>query len=264
MWKTVPVWNRRRKFKEKIMLHGKTAVVTGGSRGIGKAIALRLAESGADIAIVYAGNEAAATETCALIREQGVKAEAYRCDISDIAQTESLVKSVLEKFGGIDVLVNNAGIVKDGLLFSMTEEDFDQVIDTNLKGAFHMIKYCYRQFVKKRSGRIINITSVSGITGNAGQANYSSAKAGMIGLTKTVARELAGRNVTCNAIAPGFIDTDMTDVLGEKVKEAAVASIPLKRMGTARDIANLTAFLASDEAGYITGEVIKIDGGLCM
>lgn len=246
------------------MLQGKTAVVTGGSRGIGKAIALRLAESGADIAIVYAGNEAAAAETCELIRQQGRKAAAFRCDISDFAQTEKLVADITGEFGGIDILVNNAGIVKDGLLLSMTESDFDQVLDTNLKGAFHMIKHTYRQFMKRRSGRIINISSVSGIMGNAGQANYASAKAGMIGLTKTVARELAGRNVTCNAIAPGFIDTDMTAALPDKVKEAAVAAIPLKRMGTARDIANLAAFLADDEAGYITGEVIKIDGGLCM
>jgi 3-oxoacyl-(acyl-carrier-protein) reductase len=246
------------------MLKGKTAVITGGSRGIGKAIALKMAECGADVAVVYAGNEAAAQETCGQIRQQGVKAEAYRCDISDFAQTEALVKSILAEFGGIDILVNNAGIVKDSLLLSMPEADFDQVIDTNLKGAFNMIKHTYRNFMKKRGGRIINITSVSGITGNAGQANYSSAKAGLIGLTKSVARELAARNVTCNAIAPGFIETDMTAALGDKVKETAVASIPLKRMGTPEDIANLAAFLASDGAGYITGEVIKIDGGLCM
>lgn len=246
------------------MLKGKTAVITGGSRGIGKAIALRFAEDGADVAIVYAGNETAAAETCELIREQGVKAEAFRCDVSDFAQTKILVKSILDEFGGIDILVNNAGITKDALLFSMAEADFDRVIATNLKGAFNMIKHTYRQFMKNRSGRIINITSVSGIMGNAAQANYSSAKAGMIGLTKSVARELAGRNVTCNAIAPGFIDTEMTATLGEKVIEASVAAIPLKRMGTAREIANLAAFLASDEAGYITGEVIKIDGGLCM
>jgi len=246
------------------MLNGKTAVITGGSRGIGKAIALRMAESGADIAIVYAGNETAAAETCELIRQQGVKAVAFRCDISNFEETQELVSSILTEFGGIDILVNNAGIVKDSLLLSMKESDFDQVIATNLKGSFNMIKHTYRQFMKKRSGRIINITSVSGITGNAGQANYASAKAGLIGLTKTVARELAGRNVTCNAIAPGFIDTDMTAVMGDKIKETAIAAIPLKRMGTPRDIANLAAFLADDEAGYITGEVIKIDGGLCM
>ena len=246
------------------MLKGKTAVVTGGSRGIGKAISLRLAESGANIAVVYAGNEAAAAETCEQIRQQGGKAAAFRCDVSDFAQTEKLVSDITGEFGGIDILVNNAGIVKDALLLSMTEADFDKVLDTNLKGAFNMIKHTYRQFMKRRSGRIINITSVSGIVGNAGQANYASAKAGMIGLTKSVARELAGRNVTCNAIAPGFVDTDMTATLADKVKEAAIAAIPMKRMGTARDIANLAAFLADEEAGYITGEVIKIDGGLCM
>ena len=246
------------------MLKGKTAVITGGSRGIGKAIALRMAESGADVAIVYAGNETAATETCEQIRQQGVKAASFRCDISNFEETQELVNSILTEFGGIDILVNNAGIVKDSLLLSMKESDFDQVIATNLKGSFNMIKHTYRQFMKKRSGRIINITSVSGITGNAGQANYTSAKAGLIGLTKTVARELASRNVTCNAIAPGFIDTDMTAVMGDKIKETAIATIPLKRMGTPRDIANLAAFLADDEAGYITGEVIKIDGGLCM
>lgn len=246
------------------MLNGKTAVVTGGSRGIGKAIALRLAEDGADIAVVYAGNEAAANETCESIRQLGRKAAAFCCDVSDFAQTERLVADITAEFGGIDILVNNAGITRDGLILSMTEEDFDRVVDTNLKGAFNMIKHTYRQFMKKRSGRIINITSVSGIMGNAGQANYSSAKAGMIGLTKTAARELAARNVTCNAIAPGFIDTEMTAVLSDKVKDAAVASIPMKRMGSPRDIANLAAFLAGDEAGYITGEVIRIDGGLCM
>lgn len=246
------------------MLNGKTAVVTGGSRGIGKAIALRLAEDGADIAVVYAGNEAAANETCESIRQLGRKAAAFCCDVSDFAQTERLVADITAEFGGIDILVNNAGITRDGLILSMTEEDFDRVVDTNLKGAFNMIKHTYRQFMKKRGGRIINITSVSGIMGNAGQANYSSAKAGMIGLTKTAARELAARNVTCNAIAPGFIDTEMTAVLSDKVKDAAVASIPMKRMGSPRDIANLAAFLAGDEAGYITGEVIRIDGGLCM
>lgn len=246
------------------MLNGKTAVVTGGSRGIGKAIALRLAEDGADIAVVYAGNEAAANETCESIRQLGRKAAAFCCDVSDFAQTEHLVADITAEFGGIDILVNNAGITRDGLILSMTEEDFDRVVDTNLKGAFNMIKHTYRQFMKKRCGRIINITSVSGIMGNAGQANYSSAKAGMIGLTKTAARELAARNVTCNAIAPGFIDTEMTAVLSDKVKDAAVASIPMKRMGSPRDIANLAAFLAGDEAGYITGEVIRIDGGLCM
>lgn len=246
------------------MLTEKTAVITGGSRGIGRAIALKMAQSGANIAIVYAGNEAAAKEACGQIEDLGVKAKAYRCDVSDFSQAEQTVSAIIGEFGGIDILVNNAGIVRDGLMLSMKEEDFDAVLDTNLKGAFHMIKHTYRQFMKKRCGRIINITSVSGITGNAGQSNYSSAKAGMIGLTKSVAKELAGRNITCNAIAPGFIDTDMTAALSDQLKQAAVAAIPMKRMGSPEDIANLAAFLASDEAGYITGEVMKVDGGLCM
>ncbi len=246
------------------MLKGKTAVVTGGSRGIGKAIALKLAQEGADVAVLYAGNEAAAQETCSLTGQCGVTAKAYRCDVADDRQTKETVAAILSDFGGIDILVNNAGVVRDGLILSMKEEDFDTVVNTNLKGAFHMIKHTYRHFMKKRSGRIINITSVSGITGNAGQANYSSAKAGLIGLTKSTAKELAARNVTCNAIAPGFIDTDMTAALTDKVREAAVEAIPLKRMGTPGDVAALAAFLAGDEAGYLTGEVIKMDGGLCM
>lgn len=247
-----------------LKLNGKTAVVTGGSRGLGKAIALRLAQDGADLAVVYAGNEAAAGETCEIIRQMGRKAAAYCCDVSDFTQTEQTVAQIIGEFGGIDILVNNAGITRDALTFKMSEEDFDRVININLKGAFHMIRHTYRHFMKKRSGRIINITSVSGIMGNAGQANYSSAKAGLIGLTKTTARELAARNVTCNAIAPGFIETEMTAVLSDKVKEASLAAIPMKRMGSPDDVAALAAFLAGDEAGYITGEVIKIDGGLCM
>ena len=246
------------------MLNGKTAVVTGGSRGIGKAISLKMAQSGADVAIIYAGNEKAAEETLCLIEQLGVKAKIYRCDVSDFNESKNTVNEIISDFGGIDILINNAGILRDGLILSMKEEDYDAVLDTNLKGAFHMIKHTYRHFMKKRKGRIINITSVSGIIGNAGQANYSSAKAGLIGLTKSTARELASRNITCNAIAPGFIETDMTSSLPEKVKEEAVNAVPLKRMGTPIDIANLAAFLASDEAAYITGEVIKIDGGLCM
>ena len=246
------------------MLNGKTAVVTGGSRGIGKAISLKMAQSGADVAIIYAGNEKAAEETLCLIEQLGVKAKIYRCDVSDFNESKNTVNEIISDFGGIDILINNAGILRDGLILSMKEEDYDAVLNTNLKGAFHMIKHTYRHFMKKRKGRIINITSVSGIIGNAGQANYSSAKAGLIGLTKSTARELASRNITCNAIAPGFIETDMTSSLPDKVKEEAVNAVPLKRMGTPTDIANLAAFLASDEAAYITGEVIKIDGGLCM
>lgn len=244
------------------MLKGKTALVTGGSRGIGGAIALNMAKNGADVAIVYAGNEAAARETCELLREQGIKAEMYRCDVSDFEKTKELVQAVIEEFGGVDILVNNAGIVRDGLLLSMKESDFDSVIDTNLKGAFNMIRHTYGHFMKKRGGRIINISSVAGITGNAGQANYASAKAGIIGLTKSVARELASRGVTCNAIAPGFIQTDMTGALADKVKEYALQAIPMKKMGSPEDVADLAVFLAG--AGYITGEVIRVDGGLCM
>lgn len=247
------------------MLKDKVAVVTGGSRGIGRAIAFKMAENGANVAVVYAGNEQAANDTCTQITSKyPVTAKAYRCDVSDFDATKELTAQILEDFGGIDILVNNAGIVRDNLILRMDEQDFDAVINTNLKGAFHMIKHCYSHFMKKRSGKIINITSVIGIMGNAGQANYASAKAGLIGLTKTVAKELAGRNVTCNAIAPGFIATEMTDALNDKVKESTLAAVPLKRMGTPEDIANLAVFLASEQSSYITGEVIKVDGGMCM
>ncbi len=247
------------------MLKEKVAVVTGGSRGIGRAIAFKMAENGANVAVVYAGNEQAANDTCTQITSKyPVTAKAYRCDVSDFDATKELTAQILEDFGGIDILVNNAGIVHDNLILRMDEQDFDAVINTNLKGAFHMIKHCYSHFMKKRSGKIINITSVIGIMGNAGQANYASAKAGLIGLTKTVAKELAGRNVTCNAIAPGFIATEMTEALNDKVKESTLAAVPLKRMGTPEDIANLAVFLASEQSSYITGEVIKVDGGMCM
>ncbi len=246
------------------MLSGKTALITGASRGIGREIALKMAENGANVAIVYAGNEVAAKESCELAQNFGVKTQIYCCDVADFDKTKVLIQSVIEDFGGIDILVNNAGIVRDALVLSMSEDDFDSVIDTNLKGAFNMIKHTYTHFMRKRCGRIINITSITGVVGNAGQANYASAKAGMIGLTKSVARELAARNVTCNAIAPGFIQTDMTDKLSDKVKETVLSSIPMKKMGSPSDVANMTVFLASDNASYITGEVIKIDGGLCM
>lgn len=246
------------------MLKGKTALITGASRGIGKAIALEMAQNGVNIALVYAGNELAAKQTCDQVLQLGVQAKIYCCDVSDFNATKQLSEQVINDFGGIDILVNNAGIVRDALVLSMKEEDFDAVIDTNLKGTFNMIKHTYSHFMKKRAGRIINITSVSGLMGNAGQANYAAAKAGVVGLTKTVAKELAGRGVTCNAIAPGFIETDMTGGLSDKVKEGALASIPMKRMGRAEDIAHMAVFLASDGASYITGEVIKVDGGLYM
>lgn len=246
------------------MEQNKTALVTGASRGIGRAIALQLAEDGFDIAVIFAGNEAAAQETCALIEQKGRKAVPVRCDVSDPQQCKDAVKVVLDNFGGIDVLVNNAGITRDALVLSMKEEDFEKVIDTNLNSAFYMIKNTYHQFMKRRSGRIINISSISGLMGNAGQANYAAAKAGMVGLTKSVAKELAGRGITCNAVAPGFIETDMTAVLSEKVKAAAEAQIPMKKMGKPEDVAAAVAFLASDAARYITGQVLSVDGGLNM
>ena len=246
------------------MEQNKTALVTGASRGIGRAIALQLAEDGFDIAVIFAGNEAAAQETCDLIEQKGRKAMPVRCDVSDPQQCMDAVKAVLDNFGGIDVLVNNAGITRDALVLSMKEEDFEKVIDTNLNSAFYMIKNTYHQFMKRRSGRIINISSISGLMGNAGQANYAAAKAGMVGLTKSVAKELAGRGITCNAVAPGFIETDMTAVLSEKVKTAAEAQIPMKKMGKPEDVAAAVTFLASDAARYITGQVLSVDGGLNM
>lgn len=245
-----------------MVLEGKTAIVTGGSRGIGRAIALAFAQNGANVAVLYAGNEEAAKEVCSQAEAFGVKAESYRCDVSDFTKTGEVVKEIIEAFGGVDILVNNAGIVRDSLVLSMKEEDFDAVISTNLKGAFNLIKHTYSHFMRKRSGRIINISSVSGLMGNAGQANYSAAKAGIVGLTKTVAKELAARGVTCNAIAPGFIETDMTGALSDKVKDAANGMIPMKKMGAPEDIAQTALFLASQGARYITGEVIKVDGGL--
>ena len=246
------------------MLKKKVALITGGSRGIGRAIALDMARQGADIALIYANNDEAARQTQEEIEACGVRCVCHRCDVASSEQTASTAASVIEDFGGVDILVNNAGITRDGLIFQMKEEDFDRVIDTNLKGAFHFIKHLYRNFIRKRSGRIINIASVAGITGNAGQANYSAAKAGMIGLSKTVARELAGRGITCNVVAPGFIVSDMTDKLSQSVKDAAGQMIPLKRMGTVEEVAALCSFLAADTAGYITGAVIPVDGGLTM
>lgn len=244
------------------MLNDKTAVITGGARGIGKAIAMEMAANGAHIALVDFGPAETAAQTCEELQAYGVKAKAYHCDVSDYQQTEALVAQILTDFGAIDILVNNAGITSDKLIISMSEEDFDKVIAVNLKGAFHMIRHICPVFMKRRGGRIINISSVAGMMGNAGQANYAAAKAGMIGLTKTVAKEFAGRNITCNAIAPGFIKTDMTEVLPEKVREAALAQIPMKRMGEPTDIAHLAVFLAGRGAAYITGEVIRADGGL--
>jgi len=246
------------------MLTGKKAVITGASRGIGREIALRFAANGADVAVIYCGSREAAEELCGQIEALGRKASPYQCDVSDRESVKQTVGQIQSDFGGIDILVNNAGITIDRLVPQMKAEEFERVLNVNLKGAFHMIHQTYMLFARKRAGRIINISSVSGLTGSAGQANYSSAKAGLIGLTKSVARELARRNVTCNAIAPGLIDTAMTREMNEQAREQMKNTIPMKRMGKVEDVANLAVFLASDLSGYITGEVIRVDGGLCM
>lgn len=247
-----------------MQLKDKTALVTGGSRGIGRAIALAMAAEGANIGLVYAGNQQAAEETVAQIEGLGVKVKAYRCDVGSYAETEQLAQQVLEDFGSLDILVNNAGIVRDKLIRSMKEEDFDQVIATNLKGSFNLIKHFYPKFMRSPGARIINIGSVVGLSGNKGQANYAAAKAGMIGLTKSTAKELASRGVTCNLIAPGFIHSEMTDQMPEKAKDGFLNVIPAGRAGEPEEVADLAVFLASEKAGYITGQVIAIDGGMTM
>ncbi len=244
------------------MLKGKTALITGGSRGIGRAIALALAAEGADIAVIYNGGEAAALAVCQEAAQWGGKAVAYACNVADPDQVPLVVSAILTEFGGVDILVNNAGITRDGLLAGMSEEDFARVMDVNLGGAFHFTKSLYGQFLKKRSGRIINISSVSGMMGNAGQANYAASKAGLIGFTKSVAKELAGRGITCNAVAPGFIQTEMTGALPPEKQEAIRQQIPLRRFGTPEDVARTVVFLAGETGAYITGEVIRVDGGL--
>ena len=245
-------------------LTGKTAIVTGGSRGIGRAVALALAESGASVAIIYAGNTKAAEETKQAVEEKGVQAMAIQCDVSDEKAVADMVKAVKKEWGRVDILVNNAGITRDGLLMIMKEEDWQAVLNTNLNGAFHCTKAVSRLMMKQRSGSIINITSVVGETGNAGQANYAASKAGLIGFTKSLALEFAPRKVTCNAIAPGFISTEMSNAIPDNLKEEIVKKIPLKEQGSVEDIAALTAFLASDDARYITGQVIACDGGMTM
>lgn len=250
--------------EHEFMLKGKTAVVTGASRGIGRAIAVKLAKLGANVVVNYRNSEDAVREVVKEIEDLGVKVLAIQCDISSYSDVENMMKKSVEEFGSLDILVNNAGITKDGLLMRMKEADFDSVIDINLKGAFNCTKHVSAIMLKQRSGRVINISSVSGLTGNAGQVNYSSAKAGIIGMTKAVAREFGGRGVTCNAVAPGYVQTDMTRGLTEKVKDTIMSTIPLRRLGTPEDVANVVAFLASEEASYITGQVINVDGGMVM
>ncbi|WP_298814456.1 3-oxoacyl-[acyl-carrier-protein] reductase [Chloroflexus sp.] len=245
-------------------LSGRVAIITGGSRGIGRAIAERLAGSGATVVVNYRGNEAAAEATVAAITAAGGKAIAIRGDVSQVDDVEHLVKTTLEQFGRIDILVNNAGITRDTLLLRMKESDFDEVIATNLRGVFLCTRAVLRPMTRQRFGRIINIASVIGLIGNAGQANYAAAKAGIIGFTKSTAREMASRGITVNAIAPGFIETEMTDGLSEETRKAILATIPLGRFGQPTEVAGLVCFLASDAGGYISGQTLTIDGGMVM
>lgn len=247
-----------------MFLNGKVAIVTGASRGIGKAIALAMAGAQADIVVNYAGRSDAAEETAEAIRQIGRKALVYKADVSDAQQVQQMVDAAITEFGKVDILVNNAGITRDNLILRMKEEDWDSVLAVNLKSAFNTIKAVAKPMIKARNGRIINVTSVVGLHGNAGQANYAAAKAGLIGLTKSMAKELGPRNITVNAVAPGFITTDMTDQLSAEAKEKLVSSIALNRLGSPADVASLVAFLASDFCGYITGQVIEVDGGIVM
>lgn len=245
-------------------MKGKTAIVTGASRGIGRAVALALAEEGANVVINYAGNEGAASETAALCQEHGVQTLVVRGDVASSEDCTRLVEEAVKTFGTVDILVNNAGITRDNVLMRMSDEEFDQVIATNLRGTYLMMKAVSRTMMKKRCGRIVNMASVVGLMGNAGQVNYATSKAGVIGMTKSFAREIAARGITVNAVAPGFIATDMTANLPEAAASAISASIPKGTLGSPEDVANAVKFLASDQSGYITGQVICVDGGMCM
>lgn len=246
------------------MFEGKVALVTGAGKGIGKEIALELARGGAKCVINYASSAAGAESVAEEIRAMGSEAMTYKCDVSDADAVQKMITDVMEQYDRIDILVNNAGITKDGLMLKMTEADFMAVLDINLKGAFNCMKAVTKPMMKQRYGRIINITSIVGIIGNAGQVNYAASKAGLIGMTKSAARELASRNITVNAVAPGFIETDMTDVLPDSVKEQLLAQIPMKKLGQTGDIANAVCFLADEKASYITGQVLQVNGGMAM
>ena len=246
------------------MLENKVALVTGAAKGIGRAIALRLAEDKATVIVNYNGSKERAEEVVKMITDMGGRAESYQCNVADDEECQTMIRDIIKKYGHLDILVNNAGITRDNLVMKMNDEEFDAVYETNLKGVFHTIHHTSRYFLKQKSGRIINISSVSGITGNAGQANYCAAKAGVIGLTKSVARELSTRGITANVVAPGMIETDMTKDLPDTVKEHMLHNIPLGRIGKPEEIAAAVAFLASKEAGYITGQVLAVDGGMTM
>ena len=245
-----------KRFENKIVL------VTGAGRGIGASIAKRFASEGAEVIVNYSGNDEAAQKTVDEITATGGQAQKYKCSVNDSESVKVMIDEIIKKFGRIDILVNNAGITKDGLMLRMTDEDFDRVIDVNLKGTFNCTKYVSKYMLKQKSGKIINISSVVGLSGNAGQVNYSASKAGIIGITKSAAKELSSRGITVNAVAPGYVDTDMTKVLSDNIRNEILPTIPLQRMGNVEDISNCVAFLASEDASYITGQVISVDGGM--
>ena len=247
-----------KKFENKIVL------VTGAGRGIGASIAKRFASEGAEVIVNYSGNDEAAQKTVDEITATGGQAQKYKCSVNDSESVKVMIDEIIKEFGRIDILVNNAGITKDGLMLRMTDEDFDRVIDVNLKGTFNCTKYVSKYMLKQKSGKIINISSVVGLSGNAGQVNYSASKAGIIGITKSAAKELSSRGITVNAVAPGYVDTDMTKVLSDNIRNEILKNIPLQRMGNVEDISNCVAFLASEDASYITGQVIVLDGGLSL